>query len=66
MAGLLAAPSFVIRAFEDPPPELRVFMRLLNLKDEDAFLLEAIFRQECWGLISEPVSETTSATRAPR
>lgn len=58
VAGLLAAPAFVIRAFEDPPPELRVFMRLLNLKGEDAFLLEAIFRQECWGLISEPVSET--------
>ena len=41
-----------------PPAELRVFSRLLNLKGEDAFLLEAIFRAEAWGLISEPVSET--------
>ena len=58
VAGLLRAPTFVIRAFEDPPFELRVFARLLNLKGEDAFLLEAIFRAEAWGLISEPVSET--------
>jgi [ribulose-bisphosphate carboxylase]-lysine N-methyltransferase len=50
-AGMLAAPAFTIRAFEDPPPELRVFARLLNLKNEDAFLLEAIFRQEAWALI---------------
>ena len=46
VAGLLRAPTFVIRAFEDPPFELRVFARLLNLKGEDAFLLEAIFRAE--------------------
>ena len=58
VAGLLPAPAFTIRAFEDPPAELRVFSRLLNLKGEDAFLLEAIFRAEAWGLISEPVSET--------
>lgn len=57
LAGLLEEPAFTVRAFEDPPPELRVFMRLLNLQGEDAFLLEAIFRQEAWGLISEPVSE---------
>jgi [ribulose-bisphosphate carboxylase]-lysine N-methyltransferase len=58
VAGLLRAPLFTIRAFEDPPAELRVFSRLLNLKDSDAFLLEAIFRAEAWSLISEPVSET--------
>ena len=57
VAGLKEAPSFVLRAFEDPEPELRVFMRLLNLKGEDSFLLEAIFRQEAWGLVSEPVSQ---------
>lgn len=61
IAGLLEQPAFTIRAFEDPPPELRVFMRLLNLQGEDAFLLEAIFRQEAWGLISEPVSQTNEA-----
>ena len=33
-AGMLAAPAFTIRAFEDPPPELRVFARLLALKNE--------------------------------
>jgi len=42
---------------EDPPPELRVFMRLLNCKDKDAFLLEALFRTEAWGLICDPVSK---------
>ena len=57
VAGLKEQPAFTIRAFEDPPPELRVFMRLLNLSGEDAFLLEAIFRQEAWALISEPVSQ---------
>ena len=56
VGGLKEAPSFVLRAFEDPEPELRIFMRLLNLKGEDAFLLEAIFRAEAWGLISEPLS----------
>lgn len=61
VAGLLEQPAFTIRAFEDPPPELRIFMRLLNLKGEDAFLLEALFRQEAWGLISEPVSEQNEA-----
>lgn len=58
VAGLLQAPSFTLRAFEDPPNELRIFARLLNVKDEDAFLLEAIFRQEAWGLIFEPVSKS--------
>lgn len=45
--------------------EMRIFMRLLNLKGQDAFLLEAIFRKEAWGLISDPVSldnETDACT----
>ena len=61
VAGLKESPAFTIRAFEDPPPEMVVFMRLLNLKNDDAFLLEAIFRQECWALISDPVSRDNEA-----
>jgi [ribulose-bisphosphate carboxylase]-lysine N-methyltransferase len=56
VAGFSRAPSFILRAFEDPPFDLRVFARLLNVKRQDAFLLEAIFRREAWGLMREPVS----------
>ena len=50
-----------MKAFEDPPQELRIFLRLLNIQNDDAFLLEALFRAEAWGLISEPVSKNNEA-----
>jgi len=50
-------PTFYLKAYEDPDPNLRVFSRLLNIQGTDAFLLEALFRNNCWELISEPVSK---------
>eukprot|EP00889_Picochlorum_renovo_P004009 jgi/Picre1/31039/NNA_006396.t1 len=41
-----------------PPPETMLAMlRLINLDNADAFLLESIFRNEVWGHVNLPVSE---------
>ena len=56
-------PTFYLKAYEDPDQNLRIFARLLNLQGTDAFLLEALFRNNCWELISEPVSKENE-TRA--
>jgi hypothetical protein len=37
---------FDLNAAGDMDPEMLQFLRLYNLKDKDAFLLEAVFRQE--------------------
>ena len=50
-------PTFFLKAYEDPDPNLRIFSRLLNIQGSDAFLLEALFRNNAWELISEPISE---------
>ena len=59
--GLGETPTFTLRAYSDPDPDLRTFLRLLNCKNQDAFLLEALFRQQCWSLISEPLSRENEA-----
>ena len=59
--GLPEAPTFTLRPYSDPDRELRTFLRLLHCKDTDAFLLEALFRQQCWSLISEPLSRENEA-----
>lgn len=41
----------------EPDPAMLQFLRLINLGEMDAFLLESIFRQEVWGFMSLPVSE---------
>ncbi len=41
----------------EPDPAMIQFLRLLKLGGKDAFLLEAIFRQEVWEFMSYPVSE---------
>jgi len=56
VCGLGANPTFILRAYEDPERDLRTFLRLLNCKGTDSFLLEALFRQTCWELLSEPLS----------
>jgi len=61
VCGLGESPTFTLRAYQDPDPELRTFLRLLNCKGQDAFLLEALFRQTCWQLISEPLSAENEA-----
>jgi len=57
LAGLGAMPSFSLLASDTVDPTLHTFIRLLNLQGSDCFLLEALFRDRCWELISEPVSE---------
>ena len=52
-----AAPSFALRQGENPPEELVAFMRLVQLRGMDAFLLEPIFRSEIWEHLYQPVSE---------
>jgi [ribulose-bisphosphate carboxylase]-lysine N-methyltransferase len=61
VCGLGETPTFTLRAYSDPDPDLRTFLRLLNCKNQDAFLLEALFRQQCWSLISEPLSRENEA-----
>ncbi len=41
----------------EPDPAMIQFLRLVKLRQLDAFLLESIFRQEVWEFMSYPVSE---------
>jgi [ribulose-bisphosphate carboxylase]-lysine N-methyltransferase len=50
------SPQYALRPGASPPPQLRTFLRLLNLGGTDAFLLEPLFRDTAWNMISEPVS----------
>ena len=61
VCGLGENPTFTLRAYKNPSPELRTFLRLLNCQGQDAFLLEALFRQDCWNLISDPLSRENEA-----
>ena len=61
VAGLSESPTFTLRPYSDPDRELRTFLRLLNCQGQDAFLLEALFRQQTWGLISDPLSKENEA-----
>lgn len=40
----------------DVPGDVLAFLRLSQLKDLDAFLLEPVFRNEIWGFMQDPVS----------
>lgn len=42
---------------DPPPPDCLAFLRLLNVSGADAFLLEALFRNEVWDHLQEPISE---------
>ena len=49
VAGLGEAPNFLLLELAtSPDPNLLVFLRLLNLSGTDSFLLESIFRDNCW------------------
>ncbi|CAM9671394.1 unnamed protein product [Chrysoparadoxa australica] len=50
--------TFEIFSFGEPDPELLQYLRLVMLEGEDAFLMEAVFRGDVWGFMSEPVSQT--------
>lgn len=43
-------------SLQEPPAELLAFLRLLNCSDEDAFHLEALFRNEAWDHMLRPIS----------
>jgi [ribulose-bisphosphate carboxylase]-lysine N-methyltransferase len=55
-ARVPSSPQFVLLPSAPPPGELRTFLRLVHLGGVDAFLLEPLFRDACWAMISEPVS----------
>mmetsp|Transcript_8444 Transcript_8444/g.15655 ORF Transcript_8444/g.15655 Transcript_8444/m.15655 type:complete len:517 (+) Transcript_8444:84-1634(+) len=40
----------------DIPEDLFAFLRLIQLKDADAFLLEPVFRKDVWDFMKNPVS----------
>lgn len=42
---------------EPPSAEMMGYLRLMQLGGADSFLLEAIFRQDCWMFMLQPVSE---------
>lgn len=48
--------TFVIQEGRTPSEDLRTMLRLVHLGGTDAFLLEALFREQAWDLISQPVS----------
>lgn len=48
--------TFAIQDGKLPPEDLRTMLRLIHLGGTDAFLLEALFRDQAWDLISLPVS----------
>lgn len=41
----------------EPGAEMLAFLRLMEIKASDAFLLESIFRADVWSFMLEPVSE---------
>lgn len=49
--------SFDITSIDAIDPLMIQFLRLVNLGDMDAFLLESIFRKEVWDFMADPVSE---------
>ncbi|PNW71607.1 hypothetical protein CHLRE_16g661350v5 [Chlamydomonas reinhardtii] len=56
-AGLRPSMTYSITPDQQPGEEMMAFLRLMNIKAMDAFLLESIFRNEVWGFMQEPVSE---------
>ncbi|KAK9868112.1 hypothetical protein WJX84_011104 [Apatococcus fuscideae] len=57
LSGLGVSQQFTLSSQEDPSTELLAFLRLMNLRGADSFLLEALFRNEAWGFMQMPVSE---------
>ncbi|GIL90815.1 hypothetical protein Vretimale_16759 [Volvox reticuliferus] len=55
--GLRQSMTYNLTPDEQPTTEMLAFMRLMELKGMDAFLLESIFRNDVWGFMQDPVSE---------
>lgn len=56
LAGLGESFQFKLVGRGEPPEEMLTYLRLIQLTGQDSFLLESIFRDRCWSLISLPVS----------
>lgn len=54
--GFQSSMQFDLPRGEGPSDEMITFLRLSALSGPDAFLLEALFRNEAWGHVSLPVS----------
>ncbi|KAL3159238.1 hypothetical protein ABBQ32_011210 [Trebouxia sp. C0010 RCD-2024] len=54
--GLQDSADFVLHPDQPPTNELMAFLRLVNISGPDAFLMEALFRNEVWGHMQVPVS----------
>lgn len=57
LAGLQQTNEFILESGRTPPEDLLATLRLLNIQGGDAFLLEALFRNETWEHMQLPVSE---------
>lgn len=57
VARLRVSQSFEVSEEEPPPEDMLAFLRLIQLKDADAFILESIFRNDVWDFMSNPVSK---------
>lgn len=55
--GLQASSEFILQTGSPPPDTMLAMLRLINLDNQDAFLLESIFRNEVWSHVNLPVSE---------
>lgn len=55
--GLQSSAEFILQTGAPPPETMLAMLRLINLDNADAFLLESIFRNEVWGHVNLPVSE---------
>ncbi|GIL50360.1 hypothetical protein Vafri_6588 [Volvox africanus] len=56
--GLRQSMTYNLTPDEQPTTEMLAFLRLMELKGMDAFLLESIFRNDVWDFMQEPISET--------
>ena len=56
LSGLGESATWVLRATEAPPNELLAYLRLIHCGGEDAFHLEAMFRDAAWSHFLGPVS----------
>ena len=57
MNGLEGCSEFILQTGAPPPDTMMAMLRLINLDNADAFLLESIFRNEVWGHVNLPVSD---------
>ncbi|GMH34132.1 hypothetical protein BSKO_01966 [Bryopsis sp. KO-2023] len=58
LQGMGESVTFELVADVPPAPEFLGFLRLLNCSGDDAFHLEALFRNDAWDHMMEPLSQT--------